>query len=106
MCTFGEFWWVFLIICVISGFAIILAPSEAQKAGLISGVICLLSIVLLIVAGRANNDLECKEMKYQAVLDRRPDLVRECPDRKKPSCQLKWIRYQKDSLDRYLHVLQ
>lgn len=106
MCAFAEFWWIFLFGGVISAFVLILAPSEATKAGLISGAVCLLCIVLLVMAAGAKNDLRCKEMKYQAVLDKRPELVQECPDREKPGCQLKWIRYQQDSLNKYLHVLQ
>ena len=106
MCAFSEFWPIFLIICVISVFVLILAPSEATKAGLISGAICLLCIVLLVIAGGVKNDPRCKELKYQSVLDRRPELVQGCPDREKPGCQLKWIRYQQDSLSAYLHVLQ
>lgn len=106
MCAFAEFWRIFLIIGIISAFVLILAPSEATKAGLISGAICLVCIVLLAIAGGAKNDLRCKELKYQAVLDRRPELVRECPDRAKPSCQVQWIRYQQDSLSSYLRVLQ
>lgn len=106
MCAFGEFWWIFLAVAVISALVIIAAPSEATKTGLISGAVCLVCIVLLVIAGSTKNDVHCKELKYQSVVDQRPELVRECPDREKPSCQLKWIRYQKDSLDKYLHVLQ
>lgn len=106
MCAFAEFWWIFLIICIISPFVIVLAPSEATKAGLISGAIGLLSVVLLAIAGGAKDTLECKEMKYLSALDRRPELVQECPGREKPGCQLKWMRYQQDSLSRYLQVLQ
>lgn len=106
MCAFSELWPIFLIICVVSVFVIILAPSDATKAGLISGAICLVCIVLLVIAGGAKSDIHCKEMKYQSVLDKRPELVQECPDREKPSCQLQWIRYQQDSLNKYLHVLQ
>lgn len=106
MCAFGEFWPIFLIICVIAVFVIILAPTDAQKGGLTAGAICLVCIVLLTIAGGAKNDIHCKELKYQSVVDKRPELVRECPDREKPSCQLQWIRYQQDSLNRYLHVLQ
>lgn len=106
MCTFGEFWWAFLSVGVIAGFILVLVPSDAMKAGLISGAICLLSIVLLVIAGGAHNSLGCKEMKYQSVLERRPGLVRECPDREKPSCQVQWIKYQQDSLSKYLRVLQ
>ena len=106
MCAFSEFWPLFLIICAISVFVIILAPTDAQKVGLISGAVCLVCIVLLIIAGGAKSDIRCKELKYQSAVDRRADLVQECPDREKPSCQVQWIRYQKDSLDRYLQVLQ
>lgn len=106
MCTFGEYWGVFLFVGVLSGFVLIWLPPEAMKAGLISGAICLVSVVLLIIAGKAQNDIHCKALKYQAVLDKRPGLVQECPDREKPSCQLQWIRYQQDSLSKYLHVLQ
>ena len=106
MCALGEFWWIFSIICVLSVFVIIMAPTDAQKTGLVSGAICLLSIALLAVAGGAKDAPGCKELRYRAVLDRRPELVRECPDREDPGCQLKWIRYQKDSLSRYLQVLQ
>lgn len=106
MCTLGEFWWIFLIICFISVFVLIMAPTEATKTGLISGAICLLSFVLLAMAEGARGALGCKELRYRAVLDRRPELVRECPDREDPGCQLKWIQYQKDSLNRYLRVLQ
>ncbi len=106
MCTFGEFSWVFLGIGVISALIVACAPPDAWKAGLASGVIGFLCIVLLAIVGGAKNDLRCKEMKYQAVLDKRPELVQECPDREKPGCQLKWIRYQKDSLEQYLRVLR
>jgi hypothetical protein len=106
MCAFGELWWIFLFVAVIAVFVIILAPTEATKVGLISGAVCLVCIVLLVIAGGAKSDIHCKELKYQAVLDKRPGLVQECPDREKPSCQLQWIRYQQDSLNKYLHVLQ
>ena len=106
MCAFGEYWGVFLFVGVISALILIAAPSEATKAGLISGAICLVCIVLLAMAGSAKSELSCKELKYQSVVDRRPELVRECPHRENPGCQLKWIKYQKDSLDKYLHVLQ
>lgn len=106
MCTLGELWWIFLIIGVISVFVIIMAPTDAQKTGLISCAICLVCIVLLFIAGGAKNDVHCKELKYQSVVDRRPELVRECPDREKPSCQVQWIKYQQDSLSQYLRVLQ
>jgi hypothetical protein len=106
MCAFAEFWPIFLIGFVISALVLILAPLLPPKAGLISGAVCLLCIVLLVMAAGAINDLRCKEMKYQSVLDKRPELVQECPDREKPGCQLKWIRYQQDSLNKYLHVLQ
>jgi len=106
MCAFGEFWWVFLFVAVISVLVIIGAPSDATKAGLFSGAICLVCIVMLVIAGGAKSDIHCKELKYQSVLDKRPGLVQECPDREKPSCQLQWIRYQQDSLNKYLHVLQ
>jgi len=106
MCAFGEFWWIFLAVGVIAVFVIILAPTDATKTGLISGVVCLVCIVLLVIAGGAKSDIHCKELKYQAVLDKRDGLVQECPDREKPSCQLQWIRYQQDSLNKYLHVLQ
>lgn len=106
MCAFAEFWPIFLIVCIISAFVAILTPSEATKAGLISCAIGILGIVLLGMATTAKNELRCKEMKYQAVLDKRPGLVQECPDREKPGCQLKWIRYQQDSLSSYLQVLQ
>lgn len=106
MCTFGEFWWIFLAAGVIATIVLIGAPSDATKAGLISGAICLLCIVLLVIAGGAKSDIHCKELKYQAVLDKRPGLVKECPDSEKYNCPLKWIRYQKDSLDAYRRVLQ
>lgn len=106
MCAFSEFWWIFLGICAISGFIIVMAPSDAQKTGLISGAICLLCIVLLVMAASAKYDIHCKELKYQGVLDKRAGLVQECPDREKPGCQLRWIQYQQDSLSRYLQVLQ
>ena len=106
MCTFGAFWWVFLFACAISFCVLILVPSETAKVALVVGIICFASIVLLIIAGSAKSDLRCKEMKYQAVLDKRAGLVQECPDREKPGCQLKWIRYQKDSLEQYLRVLR
>jgi len=106
MCAFGEFWWIFLFVAVISVLVIIDAPSDATKVGLISGAICLVCIVLLVIAGGAKSDIHCKEMKYQSVLDKRPELVQECPDREKPSCQLQWIKYQQDSLSKYLRVLQ
>lgn len=106
MCAFGELWWIFLAGVVLSTAVLILAPSDATKACSISSAICVLCIVLLLIAGGAKNNIRCKELKYQAVVERRPELVQECPDREKPSCQIKWIRYQKDSLDRYLRALQ
>ena len=106
MCAFGELWWIFLFVAVISVLVLIIAPLDATKTGLISGAICLLCIVLLAIAGGAKNDIHCKELKYQSVVDKRPELVQECPDREKPSCQVQWIRYQQDSLNKYLHVLQ
>ena len=106
MCTFGELWWIFLAVGVLAAMVLVIAPMDATKAGLISGAICLLCIVLLVIAGGAKNDIHCKESKYQSVLDKRAGLVRECPDREKPSCQLQWIRYQQDSLSKYLRVLQ
>lgn len=106
MCAFGEFWWIFLFVAVIAVFVIILAPTEATKTGLISGAVCLVCIVLLVIAGGAKNDVHCKERTYQSVVERRTELVRECPDREKPSCQVQWIKYQQDSLSKYLRVLQ
>lgn len=106
MCAFGEFWWIFLAAVALSFFIIIMVPSGAHKAGMAFGIICVVSIALLAVAGSAKSDLRCKEMRYQSVLDKRPSLAQECPDREKPSCLLKWIRYQQDSLNRYLRVLQ
>ena len=106
MCAFGEFWWIFLFVFVISALVIIGAPSEATKVGLISGAVCLVCIVLLVMAGSAKSDIRCKELKYQSVVERRTELVRECPDREKPSCQVQWIKYQQDSLSKYLRVLQ
>ena len=106
MCAFGELWWIFLAGVVLSTFVLIIAPPEATKAGLISGAICLVYVVLLVIAGGAKNDIHCKALKYQSVLDKRTGLVQECPDREKPSCQLRWVRYQQDSLDTYLRVLQ
>lgn len=105
MCAFAEYWWVFLVVCVVFAFVIILAPSEATKTGLISGAVFLVSVVMLAVAGSAKNTLACKELRYQSVVDMRPELVRECPDREKPSCQVQWIKYQQDSLSKYLRVL-
>lgn len=106
MCAFAEFWPIFLIIGIISFCVLILLPPNATKAGLISGSICLLCIVLLVIAADAKNDLRCKEMKYLSALDLRQELVRECPDKAKPGCQIKWIRYQQDSLSRYLQILR
>lgn len=106
MCAFAEFWWIFLAAGIVSGFILALGPSEEAKAGLISGAISVLCIVLLTIAGGAKYTPGCTEMKYQAMLDRRPELAQECPDREKPACQVKWIRYQQDSLSRYLQVLQ
>lgn len=106
MCAFAGFWWIFLAVGVLAAMVLVIAPSDATKAGLISGAVGLVCIVLLAIAGGAKSDIHCKELKYQAVLDKRPGLVQECPDREKPGCQLKWIRYQQDSLSVYLHVLQ
>lgn len=106
MCAFSEFWPIFLAVGLISFGILILLPPNATKAGLISGSICLLCIVLLVIAAGAKNDLRCKEMKYLSSLDRRQELARECPGREKPGCQIKWIRYQQDALSRYLQVLQ
>ena len=106
MCAFGEFWWIFLFVAVIAVFVIILAPTEATKTGLVSGAVCLVCIVLLVIAGGAKNKIQCKELKYQSVVNQRAELVRECPDREKPSCQVQWIKYQQDSLSKYLRVLQ
>lgn len=108
MCTFAEFWWIFSIICIISLFATALAPAlrNTTKAGLIPYAVFLAGIVALVISAGAKNDPRCKEAKYQTVLDRRPGLVQECPDRAAPGCQIKWIGYQQDSLSRYLHVLQ
>ena len=106
MCTVSEFWWVFLAVAVISAFVLTGVPSEALKAGCIAGAICLLSVVLMFIAVGAYSDSRCREMRYQAVLERRTELVRECPDSEKYNCPLKWIRYQKDSLDAYHRVLQ
>ena len=106
MCAFGELWWIFLAVGVLAAMVLVIAPLDATKAGLISGAICLLCIVLLVIAGGAKNDIHCKELKYQSVLDKRAGLIQECPDREKPSCQLQWIRYQQDSLSKYLRVLQ
>lgn len=106
MCAFAEFWPIFLIIGIISFCVLILLPPNATKAGLILGSICLLCIVLLVIAAGAKNDLRCKEMTYLSALDRRQELVRECPTREGPGCQIKWIRYQQDSLSRYLQILR
>ena len=106
MCAFAEFWPIFLAVGLISSFALILLPSDATKAALISGAICTLGVVLLGIAAGAKNDLRCKEMKYLSSLDRRQELSRECPTREGPGCQIKWIRYQQDSLSRYLQILQ
>ena len=106
MCEFSEFWGVFLFVGVISGLIVIAAPTSAQVVGTVSGVICLVAIVLLAVAGGAKSDLRCKEGVYQATLDKRTELVRECPNREKPGCQLRWIKYQQDSLATYLRLLQ
>ncbi len=106
MCAFGEFWGIFLFVVVIAGFVVILAPSEATKTGLVSGAVCLVCIVLLAIAGGAKNKIQCKERAYQSVVNQRAELVRECPDREKPSCQVQWIKYQQDSLSKYLRVLQ
>lgn len=106
MCAFGELWWVFLAGVVLATLVLVLSPPDLTETGLISGAICLLCVVLLVIAGGAKSDIHCKELKYQSVLDKRPELVQECPDREKPSCQLQWIRYQQDSLNKYLHVLQ
>lgn len=106
MCTFAEFCPIFLGAGLTSLFVLLLLHSDATKAILILGAICASCVVLLVIAAYAKNDLRCKEMKYQSALDRRPELVRECPSREKPGCQIKWIRYQKDSLDSYLQVLQ
>lgn len=97
MCAFGELWWVFLAGVVLA------APVSVR---LISGAIGILCIVPLSISGGAKSDIHCKELKYQSVLDKRAGLVQECPDREKPSCQVQWIRYQQDSLNKYLHVLQ
>lgn len=106
MCAFGELWWVFLAGVVLATLVLALAPRDSTETGLISCAICLLCVVLLVIAGVAKSDIHCKELKYQSVLDKRPELVQECPDREKPSCQVRWIRYQQDSLNKYLHVLQ
>ena len=106
ICAFAEFWPIFLIIGVISFCVLILLPSDATKTALISGAICALCVALLGIAAGAKNDLRCKEMTYLSVLDRRPELVRECPTREGPGCQIKWIRYQQDSLSRYLQILR
>lgn len=97
MCAFGELWWIFLA-------GVVLAALVSVR--LISGAIGILCIVLLSIAGGAKSDIPCKELKYQSALDKRPEPVQECPGRAKPSCQLQWIRYQQDSLNKYLHVLQ
>lgn len=106
MCAFGESWRIFLAVGVLAAMVLVIAPMDATKAGLISGAIGLLCFVLLVIAGVAKDDIRCKELKYQSVLDKRAGLVRECPDREKPSCQLQWIRYQQDSLSKHLRVLQ
>lgn len=49
---------------------------------------------------------QCKARTYLSVVERRTELVRECPDREKPSCQVQWIKYRQDSLSKYLRVLQ
>ena len=97
MCAFGELWWVFLAIVVLAALVFVRLISDATY---------LLCIVLLSIAGGAKSDIHCKELKYQSALDKRPELVQECPDREKPSCQVQWIRYQQDSLSKHLHVLQ
>ena len=106
MCAFGELWRAFLAAVVLATLVLALAPPDSTETGLISGAICLLCVVLLVIAGGAKSDIHCKELKYQSVPDKRPELVQECPDREKPSCQLQWIRYPQDSLSKYLHVLQ
>ncbi len=107
MCGFGEFSWVFVGVGVLAGLLIAILPTDTPTpVALTIGGIGILAFVLAAVAPAWSDDLQCKEARYQSVLDRRPELVRECPDREKPSCQLKWIRYQKDSLDGYLRVLQ
>lgn len=106
MCAFGELWWIFLACVVLAALVLALAPPDSTETGLISGAICLLCVVLLVIAGGAKRDIHCKELKYQSVLDKRPELVQECPDREKPSCQVRWIKYQQDSLNKHLRVLQ
>lgn len=108
MCTFAEFWWIFSIIGVISLFATALAPAlrNATKAGLIPYAVFLVCIVALVISAGTKNDPRCKELEYQTMLDKRAGLVQECPDRTAPGCQIKWIRYQQDSLSQYLRVLQ
>lgn len=91
MCAFGELWWIFVAVGVLSAAVLVIAPSDATKTGLILGAISLLCIVLLAIAGGAKNDIRCKELKYQSVLDKRAVLVQECPDREKPSCRVRWI---------------
>ena len=106
MCAFGEFWWIFLAGAIIATIVLIWVPSDAMKAGLISCAVCLVCFVLLVIAGGAKNDIHCKELKYQSMVERCTELVRECPNREKPSCQVQWIKYQQDSLSKYLWVLQ
>lgn len=102
MCSFGEFWWVFLAAILLSFFIVIMV-SRGERVG---ALICFISVVLLLIAASAKNDPRCKELMYLRVLDRRAELARECPDRGNPRCQLRWIRYQKDSLSSYLRALR
>ena len=102
MCSFGEFWWIFLAAICLSFFIVIMV-SRGERVG---ALICFISTVLLLIAAISKNDPRCKARTYLSVVERRTELVRECPDREKPSCQVQWIKYQQDSLSKYLRVLQ
>lgn len=107
MCTFGEFWWALIGVGIVAALLIVMFPTDMHTSVVLTvGGIGILAFVLAAVVTGWRDDPRCKEMRYQSVLDRRPELVRECPGRESPGCQLKWMRYQKDSLDRYLRVLQ
>lgn len=99
--TITDFGLWFVAAFVISFIALMIIPAGEDIPGCVFGVIAIIAVICIAIAGSMHDNVDYWAYRYDKVLAKRESVMAACPDMSKHLCVEKYHAYQRDSVDVY-----
>ena len=101
LCTISDFGLLFVAAGVISFIALVIIPADETLPGLIFGIVAVLAVAGIIIAGTMHHRADYWAYRYDKVIAKRENVISACPDMSKHLCLETYRAYQRDSVEAY-----